>query len=309
MSDIARRDPRRPIITADDLPYPATSVFNPGVAEVDGEVLLLLRVEDLSGVSHLLVARSKNGVDNWRFGAEPLIRPGHPDRPEEAWGCEDPRVTQIGERHWVICYTAYSSDGAAIALAHTRDFETVDRIGVVLPPWNKGGAVLPEQINGRWFMLHRPPSEGGEHIWYAWSEDLSHWDEQGPLMEQRGGLFWDGVKIGAGPPPIKTKYGWLLVYHGVKQLVGLSVYRLGVALLDADDPRIVRARASEHILGPRESYERIADAPNVIYSCGALLRGDEVWIYYGAGDTCVARAIVPLPSILNLLEQADAKPS
>ena len=150
-SDIFTRHPSNPIITADQLPYRANSVFNPGAGLVGGETLLLIRVEDLRGISHLLAARSSDGVTDWRFDAEPLIKPEPDLHPEEIWGCEDPRLTWLPELdQWAIAYTAYSRRGPLVSLALSHDFTEVTKLGPVMPPEDKDAALFPRRIDGRW---------------------------------------------------------------------------------------------------------------------------------------------------------------
>jgi len=295
-----------PILTRRDLPFTANAVFNPGVAEMDGEVVLLLRIEDRQGLSHVRVARSSNGVDAWKIADEPILQPDQPDQPYEEWGCEDARVTQIGDREWLIAYCAFSRYGPAVALATTTDFVSAKRLGIVLPPTNKDATVFPEQVEGNWILLHRPVTGGGEHIWYARSEtDFFHWCEHGILMSEGGGPWWDGLKIGCGVPPIKTEHGWLLIFHGVKDMAGNPIYRLGLALLDLEDPRKVLFRSSECVFSPETEYETSGLIPNVVYTCGALLRGDQVWMYYGAADTVIALAIANIKELLTFVEEYD----
>lgn len=310
MRQIADREPfvrygARPLITPEDLPFKTDAVLNPGVAEVDGEVVLLLRIEDRRGLSQIHVARSANGIDGWCVEKEPLLSPGLPQYPFEEWGCEDPRVTQIEPRKWLIAYTACSRHGPAVALAVTKDFAKVDRLGVVLPPTNKDAAVLPQTFDGLWVMLHRPSTGGQEHIWHASSPALTHWSQPGILLSQRGGPWWDGMRIGVGAPPIRTNEGWLLIYHGVKEMGVRPVYRLGLALLDLQDPRKVVARASEWVFAAEADYELRGLVPNVVYTCGALLRGDEVWMYYGAADTVIALATASVPDLLSFVREND----
>jgi predicted GH43/DUF377 family glycosyl hydrolase len=276
------------------------------VAELDGEVVLLARIEDRRGVSQIRVARSRNGVDQWRIADRPLLGPGLPEYPYEEWGCEDPRVTRIAPDQWVIAYTAYSRYGPSVALATTRDFETVTRLGVALAPENKDAAVFPEQLGGRWYLLHRPVTGGQEHIWYASADhNLTHWGEPGVLFPERGGPWWDGLRIGVGAPPIRTDEGWLLIYHGVKEMGGHPVYRLGLALLDLEDPRKLLRRASHWVLAPETDYEQRGLVPSVVYTCGALVRGDEVWVYYGAADTVIGLAAAKLGDLLAFVNAYD----
>jgi predicted GH43/DUF377 family glycosyl hydrolase len=198
--DLFRRHENNPILTVNDLPVHAIAVYNPGVAEMNGEVILLLRVELADGRSSLYVARSKDGVNNWEVSPTPLLAPDDPDNPiaeYETIGCEDPRLTYIAELdEWLIAYVAVSDAGPAVALARTKDFKSAERIGIVLAPPNKDAAVFPRRINGRWFMLHRPMSWGTEHIWLAESPDLIHWGNPRLCSESVAEL--GGTALGSG---------------------------------------------------------------------------------------------------------------
>src|ERR1051326_9438322 len=142
--DLFRSSKANPIIKPTDLPFGVNGVLNPGVALVDNEVVLLLRVENRRGISALYVARSANGIDNWRIEQHPLLEPRLAEYPYEKWGCEDPRVTQIGPHTWMITYTAYSPSGPGVALAKTEDFVSVERLGLVMAP-NKDATLFPEK--------------------------------------------------------------------------------------------------------------------------------------------------------------------
>jgi predicted GH43/DUF377 family glycosyl hydrolase len=301
---LSKRDPfvrygHGPILTPQQLPFKANAVLNPGAALVDGDVVLLIRVEDRRGLSQIHVARSANGVDGWRIEEQPFLRPGIPGHPFEAWGCEDPRITQVASRKWLIAYTASSSMGPAVALASTEDFVKVTRIGVALPPTNKDAAVFPQTFNGRWMMLHRPTTGGQENIWHAQSPELKHWSQPAVLLRQRAGPWWDGQRIGVGAPPIRTDHGWLLIYHGVKEMGDRPIYRLGIALLDLNNPRKVIARSSGWVFAAEADYEWQGLVPGVVYTCGALCRDDEVWMYYGAADTVIGLATAKLSDLLD----------
>jgi predicted GH43/DUF377 family glycosyl hydrolase len=304
--DIFVRHRMNPLFTPQNIPLRANAVLNPGAVEVNGEILLLLRIENRQGISHIRVARSANGVDNWRISEKALLEPDQPENPFEEWGCEDARVTEYREGEWVMAYTAYSRYGPAVALATTTDFESVTRLGVVFSPTNKDAVVIPECYDGSWIMLHRPVTGDQEHIWYATSSDgLKSWTQPGLLLPERGGPWWDGLRVGVGAPPIKTDDGWLLIFHGVKAIANFPCYRLGLALLDKDDPRRVLRRASEWVFAPEAEYEIHGLLPNVVFTCGAILRGDEVWMYYGAADTVVGLAIAKLDDLLEFVHKHD----
>lgn len=303
--DSFTRHARNPIITAADLPYRANSVFNPGAGLVGDRTLLLVRVEDLRGISHLLPARSVDGATDWRFDPSPLIAPQPEHHPEEAWGCEDPRLTWLPElEEWAILYTAYGRSGPMVSLALSRDFTEVRRKGPVTPPEDKDAALFPCRFDGRWAMIHRPsPIAGSAHIWISFSPDLIHWGDHQLLLEARDGAWWDAGKIGLGPPPLETPEGWLLGYHGVRMTASGPIYRVGLALLDLDDPRRVMCRTDEWVLAPTEPYERSGDVNKVVFPTGWLIdpATQRLSIYYGAGDSVIALVSASLSDVLSLL--------
>jgi predicted GH43/DUF377 family glycosyl hydrolase len=302
------RCPANPIMTAAALPYPAHSVFNPAAARVNGETVLLLRVEDRRGISHLTVARSTNGTDSWATDAQPSFRPAPERHPEEVWGVEDPRLTFVPELGvWIVAYTAFSRRGPLISLAQTSDFSSFRRLGPALPPEDKDAALFPRRFGGRFALIHRPtPLRGGAHIWVSYSPDLHYWGDHHLLLEAREGAWWDAGKIGLGPPPLETPEGWLLMYHGVRHTAAGAIYRVGLALLDLEDPRVVLHRSDEWVFGPRESYELAGDIEQVVFPCGWIL--DEptgrIDLYYGAADTTVALATAQLRDLLDYLRSS-----
>lgn len=291
-----------PLLVAGDWPYPVNAVFNAGAAIVDGETVLLVRVEDRRGVSHLGVARSADGIGHWRVDPQPALSPD-PRYPEELWGVEDPRITWLEELDtFAVTYTAYSPDGPLVALATTRDFRSWERFGPVLPPENKDAALFPVRFDGRWLMIHRPvTSQAGAHCWLARSPDLRHWGEHRVLMRARSGPFWDADKIGLSAQPLRTAEGWLLLYHGVKQTCFGAIYRQGLALTALDAPDQVLARSDAWVFAPELPYERSGDVGNVVFSCGWTVAGDDVRLYYGGADTCMALATARLPDLLASL--------
>ena len=302
MKEVFKRCPKNPIITTRDLPVAAAAVLNPGATEQEGEVVLLLRVEDLSGYSSIYVARSKDGITNWSFDSEPILRYGQSRWRYEKWGCEDARVTYLEqEKRWYITYTAYSPTGAAVAIAHSDDLVRAHRVGLIFSPNNKDAVLFPRKFGDRWAILHRPDAGGIEHVWSAYSSDLVHWGEPHCVLPEGGGAAWDAVKVGAGPPPILTKEGWLLVFHGVKGYGGHLIYRAGVALLEVDRPHKLLARSSSWIFQAEAPYEMSGLVPNVVFPTGLLQRGDELWMYYGAADTYVCLATAKLSDVLATL--------
>ncbi len=258
-AELFHRHEANPILTAADWPYPAHTVFNAGACQVGDETVLLVRVEDRRGHSHLTVARSNDGVSNWQIDSKPSFAPDPANYSEEAWGVEDPRLTWVEDRAaWIIAYTAFSPSGPLVSLAETKDFKTFSRLGPVMPPEDKDAAVFPRKFDGRYAMIHRPVSAGssGAHIWLSFSPDLTHWGDHHILLHARRGAWWDANKIGLSPPPLETPEGWLLLYHGVRSTAGGCLYRLGLALLDLEDPCRVLRRSDEWIIAPEMPYER-----------------------------------------------------
>jgi predicted GH43/DUF377 family glycosyl hydrolase len=303
-----QRSPANPIVTAADVPYPANTVFNPGAARAGDETILLVRVEDLRGISLLHVARSKDGETDWRFDPEPLLVPDVDRDPEETWGCEDPRLTWLPEREeWAIAYTAYSRRGPLVSLATTRDFRTVKRLGPVMPPEDKDAALFPHRIGGRWAMIHRPsPLRGGAHMWISYSPDLRHWGDHKLLLEARDGAWWDAGKIGLGPPPLETPEGWLVMYHGVRVTSDGPIYRAGLALLDLDDPGTVLHRTDQWVFGPEAPYELTGDVGRVVFPCGWVHDAptDRLMMYYGGADMVIGLATAKFSDVLARVRAA-----
>ncbi len=239
----------------------------------------------LTSISHLRLARSTDGI-HFSIEDEPALFPASP---LEAFGIEDPRITEV-DGEFVITYKAVSRHGVATALARTRDFREFVREGVVFCPENLDVVIFPHRIDGRHVALTRPVGvhQGAPSIWLARSPDLLHWGGHEPVMAPRVGC-WDSARIGASCVPIKTDDGWLVIYHGAD---ADTCYRAGVALLDADDPSTVLARSSNAFLEPVESYECEGFFGGVVFPCGHVLIDDgSVIIYYGAADesTCGVR--------------------
>lgn len=248
----------------------------------------------LTSISHLRIARSSDGR-HFAVEDEPALEAATWN---EAFGVEDPRITEIDGRY-LITYTAVSEYGIATALASTADFASFTRRGLIFPPENRDVTIFPEKIDGRYFCHHRPVGHhiGGMDMWAAYSPDLQHWGEHTRVMGVRPGC-WDSSRIGGGAIPIRTDRGWLAIYHGADES---NAYSLGALLCDLDHPEIVLARSEEPLLSPKAPYETRGFFGNVVFTCGTVLRGDALVIYYGAADTCVCAAHVPLAALLSSL--------
>ncbi len=304
--ELFRRFEKNPILTTDDWPYPINSVFNPGATLLqDGTTLLLCRVENRNGESHLCAARSANGIDGWVIDTKPTLMPDPDNFPEEIWGIEDPRITWVPElKKYVVIYTAYTRDGPGVALAFTEDFHNFERFGIIMPPDDKDAALLPHRIGNYWALIHRPISSYRAHIWISYSPDLRHWGSHKLIMEARKGGWWDANKIGLSPPLIETAEGWLMIYHGVKQNASGCIYRLGLALFDLKNPELCLKRSNDWMFGPEEHYEQEGDVNKVVFPCGYTIMkdGDTIHLYYGAADTSIALATGSIKELLLWLD-------
>ncbi len=306
---LLHRHSGNPILTADDWSYPINTVFNPAATILaDGTTLLLCRVEDRRGHSHLCVARSANGIDGWEIDAENRLMPAPETYHEELWGIEDPRITFLPERNeYAVVYTSYSLAGAGVSLALTPDFTQYQRIGEIMPPWDKDAALLPRRINGLWMLVHRPTVNGtlGSHIWLSSSPDLQHWGSHKLILHARLGSWWDANKIGLSPPLIETEQGWLMLYHGVKETASGCIYRLGMALFDSEDPTHCLLRGDEWVFGPEEIYELSGDVSDVVFPCGYTVGsdGDTLNLYYGGADSCIALVQGSIKELLAWLKE------
>lgn len=299
----------RPILTALDFPVPVNSVFNPAAVKFGDEYLLLTRVEDLSGVSCLWLARSKDGV-HFTPDPQPALLPSQeePFCQVERYGVEDPRITPLGDTFY-ITYVGFSEHDCVTLLAETRDFRSFRRVAILGLPENKDVVLFPEKIGGCYAKLDRPmtqTSRRGE-MWISFSPDLIHWGNPRPVMSARPDR-WDSFKIGAGAPPIKTEAGWLEIYHGVKMTAAGALYRLGVVLLDLEQPWKVIGRADEAILSPALPMDFHGNVANVVFTCGAILEPDgELKVYYGAADQVIGLAACPVEEVIKLCLKAAQK--
>ncbi len=308
-NELFKRYEGNPILTAHSWPYTAHTVFNPAATIFNNKTLLLVRVEDKRGFSHLTMASSEDGITNWEIDSIPTLQPDPENYPEEIWGIEDPRITYLEETgDWAITYTAYSQGGPLVSLALTRDFKNFDKLGPIMPPEDKDAALFPRKFRGRWALLHRPMpayQSIGAHIWLSYSPDLRYWGDHQILFKARRGGWWDANKIGLSPQPMETTEGWLVLYHGVRQTAGGVIYRLGIALLDLENPGRVLHRGDEWIFGPHEEYEREGDVDDVVFPCGWVHdpETDQVRLYYGGADSVIAVATTQMADLLEYIKR------
>jgi beta-1,4-mannooligosaccharide/beta-1,4-mannosyl-N-acetylglucosamine phosphorylase len=315
-----RRSPHNPILTRADIPdisprvTDVSSVFNPGAIAIGDRTLLLLRVQTRGRETLFLLAEGGGGA-SFRVRPEPVEIEGLGELESRVHHVYDPRLTRIGEDIYAV-FSADTDHGCHLGIARLRDERRLELVSFSADRDSRNGVLLPEKIGGRYLRLERPNTRrdragvvGGDEIWTAESEDLVAWRLGARVMSGRP-HSWDEL-IGSGPPPLKTREGWLHLYHGVAtHFAAANVYQAGVSLLDLDDPSRVVARGRNNVLEPRELYEQVGQVPNVVFPTGMIAEGlDEegfaraetsLRIYYGAADTCVGLAE---SSVGRLLEE------
>jgi len=288
------RSSRNPIIGRDHLPR-SNSIYNSAVVPFRGGYAGVFRVDDTTRAMNIHVGRSPDGVA-WRISPQPIEFVAADDRVAEIQGrfehAYDPRVTWLEDRFYVTWCNGYH--GPTIGVGYTHDFETFYQLDNAFLPFNRNGVLFPRRIGGAYAMLSRPSDNGHTpfgDIFFSESPDLVHWGRHRHVMAPIP-WTWQSTKIGAGPTPIETPEGWLLIYHGVLTSCNGYVYSMGAALLDPDEPWKVVARSRDYLLSPQVPYEQVGDVPNVAFPCAALVdeTGDRLTIYYGGADTVVCMA-------------------
>jgi len=287
--------------------WESEAVFNPAVLYDGNMVHVLYRAigEYEQYISRIGYAYS---TDGFNFQRKNGIAFGPVDA-YERYGIEDPRLVTIDNQIY-FSYVVLSDYvmkkepvSSSTALATTNDFHDHTRLGIITSKGsdNKDVVLFPEKINQKYLVLHRPRSWVGPKfgvdrpsIWIAEGNTLSNFEKHTLLMKPE--QDWEELKIGSGPPPIKTEHGWLLIYHGVNKDL---VYSAGAVILDLNNPFKVIARTKEPILQPEEPYERIGDVNNVVFPTGACIIDDRLHVYYGGADKVCCLAVVELNAFLE----------
>jgi beta-1,4-mannooligosaccharide/beta-1,4-mannosyl-N-acetylglucosamine phosphorylase len=301
-TDVVWRSSLNPIVTRDHV-RGANSIFNSAVVPFEDGYAGVFRVDDTTRAMNLHAGRSADGVA-WELDPDPIAFTAADDRVAEIQQrfehAYDPRVTRLEDRFYVTWCNGYH--GPTIGLAHTTDFRAFVQLDNAYLPFNRNGVLFPRRVGGVYAMLSRP-SDGGHtafgDIFYSESPDLVHWGRHRHVMGPVP-LSWQATKIGAGPTPIETDEGWLVLYHGVLTSCNGFVYAMGAALLDLEEPWRVLARGSRYLLAPHVPYEQVGDVPNVVFPCAALVdpQVDRLTVYYGAADTVVCIAHAHLSEVL-----------
>jgi beta-1,4-mannooligosaccharide/beta-1,4-mannosyl-N-acetylglucosamine phosphorylase len=301
MKKILIKHPNNPLVTPDMMPDNIMWVFNPGAIKHNGEYILMMDAATATANYCFWLARSTDGI-NFKPDPAPVVWPA-PDGDHAETCVYDPRITFI-DGEYLITYASQSElHGVRVGIVRTKDFITFERVATASEQANRNGIIFPEKINGLYCRLERPfgnPHTDPANIWLSYSPDLVYWGRSRPVMQIRGGGYWDNHKIGGGAVPIRTDKGWLEIYHGVTKTCSGFIYFLGVCLLDLEDPSKVIARGEDAVLWPSEPYEFNGRVPNVVFACNALLEPDGmVKIYYGAADYCIGLAEGKLEDLID----------
>ncbi|MDR1668699.1 MAG: glycoside hydrolase family 130 protein [Oscillospiraceae bacterium] len=292
-----------PVVGRNPIPGVAR-VFNSAVVAVDGRFVGVFRGEQTDGISHIYWGESKDGIA-WDFSPEkiPFVdENGDPFMPRYAY---DPRFLKIEDTYYAIwCQDFY---GASIGMAKTTDFKTFTRLENPFIPYNRNAVLFPRKINGNYMMLSRPSDSGHTpfgDIFVSESPDLTYWGKHRHVMG-RGNSWWESLKIGGGAAPIETTEGWLLFYHGVAGTCNGYVYSIGGAILDIDNPSIVKYRCRCFLLTPETDYEERGFVNNVVFPCATIhdAATGRIAVYYGAADSYVGLAFTTLDEVVSYIKE------
>jgi beta-1,4-mannooligosaccharide/beta-1,4-mannosyl-N-acetylglucosamine phosphorylase len=301
--DVVWRYSRNPVIPRDLIPR-ANSIFNSAVVPYGQGFAGVFRVDDTTRAMRIHNGRSRDG---FKFEIDPEPIQWQCDDPEIGRFVEayDPRVVRLDDRYYVTWCNNYH--GYTIGMGWTQDFRTFHQMENSFLPFNRNGVLFPRRVGGKYLMLSRPSDTGHTpfgDIFISQSPDLIHWGCHRHVMSpKKDKLTWQCTKIGAGPVPIETTQGWLLVYHGVLTSCNGFVYNMGAVLLDLDQPWKVIARTKPYLLNPRMIYECVGDVPNVVFPCAALADSatGRIAIYYGCADTVTSLAFCQVDELIEFI--------
>jgi beta-1,4-mannooligosaccharide/beta-1,4-mannosyl-N-acetylglucosamine phosphorylase len=295
---------RNPVIPRNLFPT-ANSIFNSAVVPHQGKFAGVFRCDDTRRAMQLHVGFSDDGI-SWKLNPQRIefVNGGcGPEVMDWVYGY-DPRVGWMEDRYYVTWCNGYH--GPTIGIAWTKDFQTFHQMENAYLPFNRNGVLFPRKINGKYVMLNRPSDNGHTpfgDIYLSQSPDLIYWGEHRFVMSPVGG--WQSTKVGAGPIPIETSEGWLLIYHGVLTSCNGFVYSAGAALLDLEQPWKVIYRTAPYLMSPQELYECVGDVPNVVFPCAALADAPtgRLAIYYGCADTVVGLAFAQVDELIAFTKE------
>ncbi len=291
-----------PIIPEDLLPT-SNSIFNSAVVPFRGAFAGVFRVDNRERQMLIHRGTSRDGLE-WDIDPEPIQFVCEDAELSKREYFYDPRVCWIEDRYYVTWCNGYH--GPTIGVGYTYDFETFCQLENAFLPYNRNGVLFPRRINDKYAMLSRPSDRGHTpfgDMYYSESPDMTHWGHHRFVMGPKGG--WQSTKVGAGPTPIETSEGWLLLYHGVITQCNGFEYSFGAVLLDLDQPWKVMYRTGCYLMAPRELYERVGDTPNVVFPCAAVVDApsNRMAIYYGAADTVTGLAFARVDEVVEFCKR------
>lgn len=286
----------------------AQGIYNSAVVPYGDGFAGIFRVELRSRYPHLHAGWSEDGL-LWHIEPQPVEFSYETEQPTIDDYAYDPRVCRIDDTYYITWCGGHN--GPTISVARTEDFHSFTRMENAFLPFNRNGVLFPRRINGNFVMLSRPSDDGHTpfgDIFVSQSPDMKYWGEHRLVMRKGGdhvGQWWQRTKVGAGPIPIETEEGWLMIYHGVMDTCNGFVYSMGAALLDLDEPWKVLFRTDQHIMTPEARYEVSGHVPNVVFPCAALCDAeqDRLAIYYGAADTSSCLAYAHLSELIEFTKE------
>ncbi len=302
-SDILWRWDENPVI--DRNPIPGVSrIFNSAVVPRGDGYIGVFRVESREVRPQLHCGHSRDAL-HWQIEDQPIQWLNEAGEPVKNGFAYDPRLVEIEGTHYITWCDDFP--GASIGMGKTTDFKTFIKMENPTMPFNRNGVLFPRKVNGEYLLLSRPSDSGhtpfGDII-LSHSRDMTYWGKHRLLMTTIGKNWWENLKIGAGPIPIETREGWLLIYHGVTGTCNGFVYSIGGALLDLEDPTRVIARSKDFLLTPEKDYETVGFVPNVTFPCAALHdeSSGRIAIYYGGADTVTALAFAHRDELVDYIK-------
>lgn len=304
-TDVVWRYSNNPVIKRNAIPS-SNSIFNSAVVPFEGKFAGVFRCDSKSRSMDIFAGFSDDGI-NWNINHEPITFEGEDAEILNREYRYDPRVCFIEDRYYITWCNGYH--GPTIGVAYTFDFKTFHQLENAFLPYNRNGVMFPRKINGLYGMVSRPSDTGHTpfgDIFYSQSPDMEFWGKHRHVMSTIKGddSAWQSTKIGAGPIPIETTEGWLMIYHGVLNSCNGFVYSFGAAILDIDKPWIVKYRTKPYLLSPQELYECVGDVPNVAFPCAALTDAEtgRIAIYYGCADTVTGLAFAQVDELVEYIK-------
>ncbi|WP_332493412.1 glycoside hydrolase family 130 protein [Niameybacter sp.] len=304
-NDVVWRYSNNPVIKRNAIPS-SNSIFNSAVVPFEGKFAGVFRCDSKSRSMDIFAGFSEDGI-NWNINHTPITFEGEDQEILNREYRYDPRVCFIEDRYYITWCNGYH--GPTIGVAYTFDFKTFHQLENAFLPYNRNGVMFPRKINGLYGMVSRPSDTGHTpfgDIFYSQTPDMEFWGKHRHVMSTVKGddSAWQSTKIGAGPIPIETTEGWLMIYHGVLNSCNGFVYSFGAAILDIDQPWVVKYRTKEYLLSPQELYECVGDVPNVAFPCAALTDAEtgRIAIYYGCADTVTGLAFAQVDELVEYIK-------